>query len=256
MSSESMDSIECHKEGKPKKCPPAQPSWWRIICQASIAAFLTTYIYSVLAWPALVVYTHYGAGLGLYGFGALNAAVLFGLGLVFNQFGGWIYFLGNLAFTEFFCCELRRPWMLGVKALVGSIFALGGYYAGLATAIGIYSFSLHRISPVSHLGWGGTFFFEMIAILLTTLVYCFSSREYSGVWGVLGIAVVQGAIYTLLYPVIGIAGNWWLTAATCSLIGNCNHVGLWAKLVGGIVAIIVVAIVKFFFWPVAKLKMM
>jgi hypothetical protein len=250
-----MDSVDCN-ESKPKKCPPPQPSWGRIIFQSSFAAFMTTYIYGLLAVPAVAVFHHAHQPLGLYGYGALHAAILFPLGLVFNQFGGWIYFTPGLAVAEFFCSELRRPWMIGLKAFIGTLFAAGGFWASYATAQGIYNFSLHRASPPTHLGFFGDFFLDFIAVLLVTHVYCFSSREYSGVWGVAGISIAHGAVTTLLYPAIGSADNFWRVLAACTLEGNCNHVGWGPKLLAWVVAVLVVGIVKFIFWPLYKLKQM
>jgi hypothetical protein len=223
---------------------------WKVYARVAFFSLLNSFLIGFLAVPAAAVALGFPAGTALTAFeyGWAMVAILFGTGLVFNQYEAWHHFTPNLTLAGVLCDDDRRmTWTAGWLALIGMIFSLGGYFIAHAIAQAIYGFSLASASTITSMGFFGDFFIEFIGMTLVCHIYLFSSREYNGVWGVVGIAIVQGALIAIFGPATGGSFNFWRTLAVGALEGNLSLTGWGPKLLATFVAPIFTCIVKFFF---------
>jgi len=248
VSSFNMDQSACHSE-RAKQCNVPKPSWWWIIGRAALSAFLTSFLYVTFAVPAIAVFLGFPtAGLSIYEYGILNTLVLFVLGLIFYNFGGWIYYNPALAIAEVLCCPEKRWYGVGMtalKAFVGSIFALGGYFLGYWILQAIYDdFSLLAASPRNHESWFEAFYLETLGATIICHALLFVPDLLTGFVRVLAISVAQGMLIVLIYPATGGSLNFWRTLSVGALEGNLEHTAWSEVLVAMFVAPILTVIIK------------
>lgn len=216
-----------------------------------VGSLLTAFLFGALSVPAAVYAIGFGGpALSNWEYGGVAAAVLFATGLVFNQWEAWHHFAPHLSIAGVLWDEERKfTWWTALYTLICSVGSLAGYFISHAIAMGIVSFSTANASTLTSATFGQDFYFEFIGMLLVSHVFLFSSREFGGVWGVVGIAVLQGALIAAFGPVTGGSFNFWRTLAVGALEGNLSLTGWGPKLIATIVAPIITAIVKLLLFP-------
>jgi hypothetical protein len=246
-----MDTISCDESsrGKKRAAVPCPPSMWWLYARMAVFSFWNTLLIGFIAVPAAVVAIGFGVpALTAFEFGWAASAVIFGTGLWFNQFEAWHHFALNLSIAGLLCDDERRLTRVSAgMAFVGIAFAFLGYLVAHWIAGAIYPFSLANSATFTSLGFGGDFFIEFLGMSLTTGIFLFSSSEYKGVWGVFGIAVVQGALIYIFGPATGGSFNFMNTLAVGLIEGNLSLSGWGPKLLATFVAPIWICIIKFFF---------
>lgn len=223
-----------------------QPSFLWSAIRGFVGALLTSFLIAALAVPAKEYALGFLApGLTSWEYGGITAAVIFATGLVFNQFDAWHHFLPHLSIAGLLYDEGRcLTWLSVLRTLICMAGSLGGYFIGHAIAMSIVSFDISGASTLTNVTFGPDFYFEFIGMLLICHVFLFSSREFWGVWGVVGIAVLQGALIAAFGPVTGGSFNFWRTLAVGALEGNLGATGWGAKLLATFVAPILTVIIK------------
>jgi hypothetical protein len=183
----------------------------------------------------------------------LNGAVLAALGLAFQHFGvleAWYHYNPALTWAGVLCDdESRLGWTKIICALFATIFSLGGYFVGHLIAWGIFPGDLSSAASLTSQTFGRDFVVSVFGLLLITHVYLFSSREFRGVWGVIGICVAEAALIAIFTPANGGSFNFWRTLAVGALEGNLSNSGWGPKFFATIFVPIVTCFLKFVLLP-------
>lgn len=219
--------------------------------QTFLGSLITSFMFGALSVPAAVYAIGFGfPALSNWEYGGIATVVLLATGLVFNQWRAWHHFTPNLSIA---CLlhdeECKMTWWKALLTLIGVVGSLGGYFIAHAIAGAIVSFSTANASTLTSVTFGPDFYFEFLGMLLVTHVFLFSSMEFSGVWGVVGISVLQGGLIAAFGPVTGGSFNFWRTLAVGVIEGNLGLTGWGPKLLATIVAPILTAIIKLWIYP-------
>ena len=226
---------------------------WNKTFRAALGEFITLFALGIIAVPARLYANEFSENqnadaMPFWAYGIGFFAVTFAAGVVFRQYGGW-HVAPHITVMSMLCDDRDGlSWPFVITHLIVTAFGLGGAFAAAGVIFGIFDFNTEATSLMSNVGFGTTFFFAFIGMLIWCHVWCFSITEHKGVWGVFGGGLIYGGLVGVFTPMLGGVFNLWLLLAFGAVQGNLDSTTVWACVLATFTAPIATAINRFLFF--------